>query len=119
DLGVGDVPVVRRALPHPGGAGGAQAAEGAAMSAGADPDDKPPLVGNFAGYDPQAGLPTHVVGRAEKLPMPSLLRSLLSEHLDPGYAAAADERATGERPRRGRPAESVWQMLAALAIAIV
>jgi uncharacterized protein YlxW (UPF0749 family) len=89
------------------------------MSAGADPDDKPPLVGNFAGYDPQAGLPTHVVGRAEKLPMPSLLRSLLSEHLDPGYAAAADERATGERPRRGRPAESVWQMLAALAIAIV
>lgn len=88
------------------------------MSTGDDPEKLPPLVGNFAGYDPQAGLPTHAVGRPEKLPMPSLLRSLLSEHLDPGYAAAAEQRRSGNRPR-ARVRESMWQVLAAAAIAIV
>lgn len=43
-------------------------------------------------------------------PMPSLLRSLLSEHLDAGYAAAAG------RPGRSRKG---WQVLAALLIAAV
>jgi uncharacterized protein YlxW (UPF0749 family) len=43
--------------------------------------------------------------------MPSLLRSLLSDHLDPGYAAAA----AGPRHPAGRP----WQILAAVLIAAV
>lgn len=48
--------------------------------------------------------------------MPSLLRSLLSDHLDPGYAAAAAERAA----RGGRrPYDRVWQASAALLIAVV
>jgi uncharacterized protein YlxW (UPF0749 family) len=48
--------------------------------------------------------------------MPSLLRSLLSDHLDPGYAAAAAERAArGDR----RPYDRWWQALAALLIAVV
>ena len=50
--------------------------------------------------------------------MPSLLRSLLSEHLDPGYAAAADRRRLTGRVRR--PAvERLWQALAALLVAVV
>lgn len=43
--------------------------------------------------------------------MPSLLRSLLSEHLDPGYAAAAT------RPRAGR--QVLWQGIAAVLVAVV
>ena len=46
--------------------------------------------------------------------MPSLLQSLLTDHLDPGYAAAAAER--GTTGRRSRP---VWQAAAALLIAAV
>ena len=50
--------------------------------------------------------------------MPSLLRALLSDHLDPGYAAAAAVRtATGRVRRRGL--EWLWQALAALLIAAV
>ena len=50
--------------------------------------------------------------------MPSLLRSLLSDHLDPGYAAAATVRT---RTGRTRPpvADRLWQGLAALLIAAV
>ena len=48
--------------------------------------------------------------------MPSLLRSLLSDHLDPGYAAAAAEQRG--RPR-GRMVAASWQVLAALAVATV
>ena len=48
--------------------------------------------------------------------MPSLLRSLLSDHLDPGYAAAAAARQrTGDTRVPGR----LWQGLAALLIAAV
>ena len=54
----------------------------------ADPDR---LLG---GYDPNAGYSAHVAARPKHLPVPSLLRALLSEHLDPGYAAAAAEPAT-------------------------
>jgi uncharacterized protein YlxW (UPF0749 family) len=50
--------------------------------------------------------------------MPSLLGSLLSNHLDPGYAAAAAERRRAGDP--GRPAaRRGWQALAALLIAAV
>jgi uncharacterized protein YlxW (UPF0749 family) len=56
-----------------------------------------------------------------KLPVPSLLRSLLSEHLDPGYAAAASARAarSGESKQTGRAVSWLWQGLAALLIAAV
>ena len=71
----------------------------------------------LGGYDPQAGLPGPGANRPTLIPLPSLLRSLLTEHLDPGYAAAAAERRTGAAPRRG--ADRLWQALAALLIAVV
>ncbi len=50
-------------------------------------------------------------------PMPSLLRALLSDHLDPGYAAAAAERrAAGGAPRRH---DRWWQAAAVLVVAAV
>lgn len=49
----------------------------------------------LGGYDPNAGHSAHLAARPQRIPMPSLLRALLSEHLDPGYAAAAAKRATG------------------------
>lgn len=68
--------------------------------------------------DPNAGLNRHEAGAPTRIPVPSLLRSLLSEHLDPGYAAAAEERKAGKPPRK-RVFEWGWQVLAALAIAAV
>ena len=53
----------------------------------------------LGGYDPYAGLSAHDAERPQLIPVPSLLRALLSEHLDPGYAAAAAKRdGTGEPP---------------------
>ena len=66
----------------------------------------------LGGFD--SGRNEHRAGAPTLIPVPSLLRSLLSEHLDPGYAAAACDR----RPRR-RGAEWAWQLLAAVAIATV
>ncbi|HYB80548.1 MAG TPA: hypothetical protein VED43_02615, partial [Mycobacterium sp.] len=43
----------------------------------------------LGGYDPNAGRSAHEAARPRLIPVPSLLRALLSEHLDPGYAAAA------------------------------
>ena len=71
---------------------------------------------SLGGYDPNAGLNTHEAGRPQLIPVPSLLRSLLSEHLDPGYAAAA--RADGTPPRPKWTAWC-WQVAAALLIAVV
>ena len=72
----------------------------------------------LGGYDPQAGLPGPGTSGPTLIPLPSLLRSLLTEHLDPGYAAAAAERdRTGAAARRG--ADRLWQALAALLIAVV
>ncbi|MGY4709285.1 DUF881 domain-containing protein [Mycolicibacterium sp. CBM1] len=71
----------------------------------------------LGGYDPRAGLRADQQ-RAERIPLPSLLRSLLTEHLDPGYAAAAAERRKGGRSRR-RAADRAWQALAALLITVV
>jgi len=48
--------------------------------------------------------------------MPSLLRSMLSDHLDPGYAAAATERRVRGGPRSN---DWIWQALAALLVAVV
>ncbi|MEC9322457.1 MAG: DUF881 domain-containing protein [Actinomycetota bacterium] len=66
----------------------------------------------LGGFD--SGRNEHRAGAPTRIPVPSLLRSLLSEHLDPGYAAAARD----GRPRR-RGTEWAWQLLAAVAIATV
>ena len=53
----------------------------------------------LGGYDPDAGRNMHRANSPTLIPVPSLLRSLLSEHLDPGYAAAAAQRSAGAQPR--------------------
>ena len=56
----------------------------------------------------------------QRIPVPSLLRALLSEHLDPGYAAAAAKRDAGDEPTgRARVQGWFWQALAALLVAAV
>ncbi len=72
----------------------------------------------LGGYDPHAGLSAHEAGQPQFNPVPSLLRSLLSEHLDPGYAAAAATRTAGAPPR-SRWSSWAWQAAAALLIALV
>jgi uncharacterized protein YlxW (UPF0749 family) len=82
----------------------------------------------LGGYDPNAGHRPHAA-RATPIPVPSLLRALLSEHLDPGYAASAAKRAAKRAAERGaedspptarrRAANWLWQALAALLIAAV
>ncbi len=81
-------------------------------------DDRKRPTRLLGGYEPEAGLNTNPAGRPEKLPVPSLLRSLLTDHLDPGYAAAAAERRADPQPRR-RVRHAMWQVLAALTIASV
>ncbi|OBH48124.1 DUF881 domain-containing protein [Mycobacterium mantenii] len=75
----------------------------------------------LGGYDPNAGQSAHVASRPKRIPVPSLLRALLSEHLDPGYAAAAAKRSAAGEPRSGhqRVFGWLWQALAALLIATV
>ncbi len=75
----------------------------------------------LGGYDPNAGHSTHAAARPKQIPVPSLLRALLSEHLDPGYAAAAAKRSGSATPRsrRNRAFSWLWQALAALLIATV
>jgi len=75
----------------------------------------------LGGYDPNAGLSAHNAGRPQLIPVPSLLRALLSDHLDPGYAAAAAERdRTGDiQTGRTRILDWVWQAVAALLVATV
>jgi uncharacterized protein YlxW (UPF0749 family) len=70
----------------------------------------------LGGYDPHAGLAAHEAGQPQFNPVPSLLRTLLSDHLDPGYAAAAQRAATTPRPRW---AAWAWEATAALLIALV
>ena len=69
----------------------------------------------LGGYQPDAGLTAQQVAQVQMLPVPSLLRSLLSEHLDPGYAAAAAARTSGTPARR----KWLWQAVGALLIATV
>ncbi|BBX44873.1 DUF881 domain-containing protein [Mycobacterium cookii] len=75
----------------------------------------------LGGYDPYAGLSAHDAGQPQRIPVPSLLRALLSEHLDPGYAAAAAKRENADGPQNGRARAAgwVWQALAALLVATV
>jgi uncharacterized protein YlxW (UPF0749 family) len=75
----------------------------------------------LGGYDPNAGRSAHAAARPTLIPVPSLLRALLSEHLDPGYAAAAQRRAERPTPAnsRSRAAGWLWQALAAMLVATV
>jgi uncharacterized protein YlxW (UPF0749 family) len=71
----------------------------------------------LGGYDPEAGRNTHEADKPTLIPVPSLLRSLLSDHLDPGYAAAAEAKAAG-RHRKWWQAWA-WQIAGAFVIAVV
>src|ERR1700758_1411910 len=75
----------------------------------------------LGGYDPNAGRSAHAAQGPQLIPVPSLLRALLSEHLDPGYAAAAAKRSGAATPPGGRERAMrwLWQASAALLIATV
>jgi len=75
----------------------------------------------LGGYDPNAGHSAHAAARPQQIPVPSLLRALLSEHLDPGYAAAAAKRDSAATPNssRSRAFGWFWQALAATLVATV
>lgn len=75
----------------------------------------------LGGYDPNAGRSAHTAARPTLIPVPSLLRALLSEHLDPGYAAAAEKhsRTATPQPARARVFGWLWQALAAMLVATV
>ncbi len=70
----------------------------APMSRSGEEQTAPSMLG---GYDSDAGRNTHEADRPTLIPLPSLLRSLLSDHLDPGYAAAAEAKAGGAKAGRG------------------
>ncbi|WP_304109326.1 DUF881 domain-containing protein [Mycolicibacterium bacteremicum] len=72
--------------------------------------------GSLGGYNPRAGLNAHEAGAPQRIPVPSLLRSLLTDHLDPGYAAAAATRATAPP---GRARNWAWTLLAGLTVGAV
>jgi uncharacterized protein YlxW (UPF0749 family) len=72
---------------------------------------------SLGGYSQEAGHTAHDGPVPTLIPVPTLLRALLSEHLDPGYAAAAERRKDG--PTRGRWPNRGWQLLAGLAVAAV
>ncbi|HEX2284616.1 MAG TPA: DUF881 domain-containing protein [Mycobacterium sp.] len=71
----------------------------------------------LGGYDPEAGRNAHEADKPTLIPVPSLLRSLLSEHLDPGYSAAAEAKAAGKR--RTWWQAWAWQLSGATLIAVV
>lgn len=78
----------------------------------------------LGGYDPNAGRSAHAAAQPKLIPVPSLLRALLSEHLDPGYAAAAAKRKGRTQPAappsgRARVFGWFWQALAATLVAMV
>lgn len=68
----------------------------------------------LGGYDSSTGRAAHRPDAPTRIPVPSLLRSLLTDHLDPGYAAAAQD-----PRRRSRASAALWQILAAVTIATV
>lgn len=72
----------------------------------------------MGGFEPEEGLGHHTANRPKRNPVPSLLRTLLSDHLDAGYLEAAEARKNGAAPR-ARLAEWGWQAIAAIAIAVV
>lgn len=76
----------------------------------------------LGGYRPEAGRNSHVADEPVRIPVPSLLRSLLTDHLDPGYAAAAERRQTSgdSAPRtRSRLAAGAWLLVGVAAVSVV
>lgn len=69
----------------------------------------------LGGYSLDAGRNAHKANAPTLIPVPSLLRSLLSDHLDPGYAEAAKQRES--RGPRGRFVNWSWQLCAGLVVA--
>lgn len=74
----------------------------------------------LGGYEPGTGRQAHAAGQPRLVPAPSLLRSLLTDHLDPGYAASAARRSP-EPPPTGRAgiARLGWQAVAVVLIVAV
>ena len=72
---------------------------------------------SLGGYDPEAGRRAHEANRPTLIPVPGLLRSLLSDHLDPGYQAAADAKAQGGHRKSWQ--SWAWQIAGAVLIAAV
>jgi uncharacterized protein YlxW (UPF0749 family) len=72
----------------------------------------------LGGYDPQAGRNAHQADTPTLIPVPSLLRSLLTDHLDPGYAAAAQAKANSGKRRTWWQAW-IWQISGAVVVATV
>ena len=56
--------------------------------------------------------------RVRRNPVPSLLTSLLTDHLDPGYAAAAAER-TAQHTRRPRIPAALWLLTGAVVVGLI
>ena len=75
---------------------------------------------SLGGFRPDAGLNHHAAGAPQRIPVPSLLRSLLTDHLDPGYAAAAAKRPdTRTEGLPGRLRGGCWTLLGGLTVAAV
>ncbi|AEV75292.1 hypothetical protein MycrhN_4811 [Mycolicibacterium rhodesiae NBB3] len=72
---------------------------------------------SLGGYDPEAGRRAHEANRPTLIPVPGLLRSLLSDHLDPGYQAAADAKEQGKQRKSWQ--SWAWQIAGAVLIATV
>lgn len=72
---------------------------------------------HLGGYDPHAGRSAHDAEKPALIPVPSLLRSLLSDHLDPGYQAAAEAKQQGKQRKRWQ--SWAWQIAGAVLIALV
>jgi uncharacterized protein YlxW (UPF0749 family) len=75
------------------------------------------MMTHLGGYDPEAGRSAHVAHKPTLIPVPSLLRALLSDHLDPGYQAAADAKLQGKQRKRWQ--SWAWQIAGAVLIAMV
>ncbi|WP_285034495.1 DUF881 domain-containing protein [Mycolicibacterium sp. lyk4-40-TYG-92] len=75
----------------------------------------------LGGYRPEAGRNSHVADEPVRIPVPSLLRSLLTDHLDPGYAAAAERRkGAGAGPSaRSWFIDGAWLLVGVAAVSVV
>ena len=72
---------------------------------------------NLGGYDTEAGRSVHEAHKPTLIPVPSLLRSLLSDHLDPGYQVAANAKKQGKHRKWWQA--WAWQISGAVMIAVV
>jgi uncharacterized protein YlxW (UPF0749 family) len=75
------------------------------------------MMTHLGGFDPEAGRSAHAAHKPTLIPVPSLLASLLSDHLDPGYQAAAEAKQQGKERQRWQTWG--WQIAGAFLIASV